>query len=242
MPGDRTILRPAQPKFGINEIGYARISATKGYIEPLRIAQISFNVSQNQFEYSFHRNSIGDVRLTTDKPQLMPTTLLESEIIGLCDALDIQIQVLERQLTEITDKFDENCQQQQQIADPPVASTVKSITQPPRPRFGHGQVVYLRETAETTGRLEAFRIDGFTWDNNLGEWMYFFNIRPRPRRNTTVGDRDDLRRGSVITIPESQLGTICEALTLAVDFMDLAVRRAKSRRTSFCGDSTEGSS
>lgn len=242
MSEDRTVLRPPQPAFAVNEIAYARVSATKGYVEPLRIAGVAFDAAANQYKYTFRLDPIGPGKFTTDKPRLMPITLHESELINLCEALDIQIGVLERELAKAEQQLATVCNASEIQPETEHPIEIKSTVQPPRPRFGHYEVVYLTESAQTVGRLEAYRIDDLKWDNNLREWLYFFHIRPRPRRSTTVVDREDLRHGSIISYPESQICKVCEALPLVVKSLQIAVQRAKFRRGSLCPQVTASGS
>ena len=230
---DRTVLRPVAPRFGINEIVYSGVSATHGYVEPLRIANIDFDVQFGLYRYSFYFGTL----VERDKAKLLPITLLESELITLCEALDVQISVLERELSDAQKKLSNFCPEELIQPAPETPNEKNGITTPKAPRFGYNEVVYLIESAETTGSLEAMRIDNLSWDNSIGEWIYTFRILPRPRRNTTVGDRNDLRRGSIIMMVESQLCKICEALPLVVNFLVVAVNRAKLRRESLCGGS-----
>lgn len=229
MSRDRTVVRPTAPTYAINEVVYSRISASKGYIEPLKIAKVSFDPFISEYRYSFYKDK--------STIELMPITLRSSEVISLCDALDLQISFLQRELTEMEAKLSINCSSEEDPPDTPNPTIVKTKVIPPDPRFGYNEIVYLRETAESVGRLEAYRIDGLRWDSDFGEWVYKFEIRPRPRRNTTVGDRIDLRHVLIIEYPESQLSTLCEVLTLSVTFLRRAVSRAVSRKESFCGGS-----
>ena len=230
---DRTIIRPVRPRFGINEISYSRVSATHGYVEPLCVAKIDFDVQFGSYRYSFYFGTL----VERDNNKLMPITLLETELITLCEALDVQINVLERQLTESQKKMNNFCNEELIQPASELPDEKNGIVTPKAPRFGYNEVVYLIESAETTGSLEAMRVDSFKWDNNIGEWVYVFRILPRPRRNTTVGDRNDLRRGSIIMMVESQLCKICEALPLVVNFLEVAVSRARFRRETLCGGS-----
>lgn len=236
MANERTVLQPVQPRFAINEIAYPKASAGRGFVEPLKIATVEYDSRHKDNRYSFWR----DPHLNKAVPQWshdrIPITLLESELVTLCEALDIQIGVLHGELTEMQTKLMENCPDGGSTQpDTPRPTEDKGKILPPPARFGVRQVVYLKETAEVVGRLEAYRVDAVEWDNGIKQWFYVFQIRPRPRRNTTVGDRDDLRRGKLIVYPESQLVTICEALPLAVTFLQRALQRAQFRRTAFCG-------
>lgn len=235
---DRTILRPPRPRFAIDEVAYSAISSKKGFVEPLTVAKVEFSPAHNQYNYSFRDKSRFTIR-GGKKERLMPITLLESELITLCEALDIQISVLQRERDQMQAKLNEHCEGQE-IDRTPVQSPIRDNGKviPPDPLYGYNEVVYLTETAQTVGRLEAYRITNFRWDDDMVEWVYEFVIKPRPRRNTTVGDMDDLRRGTTLEYPESMLCSICQAITLANDFLERAVNRAILRRQAFCPDVT----
>jgi len=232
MSTNRTILNPPIPRFAINEVSYSRISATKGFVEPLKIARIEFSPQSNEYQYQFYRGLPG-YRST----EVLDFTLLESEMATLCEALVLQVSVLERELEAMRLQQSSNCSTTEPLVAPDTPQPIRIKTQviPPKPRFGVNQVVYLKETAEVVGRLEAYRVDGIRWDD-INQWLYVFEIRPRPRRNTTVGDRDDLRRGSVIFYPESQLCLLCEAIPLAVAFLERALTRARLRQQAYCSE------
>lgn len=223
---DRTILRPGTPFFAINETAYARVAATKGFIEPLYVIGIEFDPAKNEYLYTFG--------MDIDHSKPMPIRLYESALLSLCEALDLQIMALERELAEVQEQFKSNClnaQQQPEVVPP---HKWHYLSTPPPPRFGYNEVVYLKETAENVGRLEAFRISNFKWDSDLGQWLYTFHIKRRPERNMTVGDRDNWTRKLDLRYPEEDLCLICEALPIAVNFMQQAVQRAKYRRQTLC--------
>lgn len=229
---DRTILRPNAPRFGERETVYARVAATKGYVEPLVIVGIEFNVQRNQFMYSFSRQ----LSPTTQIKDIMPIKLLESELLTMCEAIEIQISVLRRQLEEAETQLAVQCGSSGGSDLPNIAQPTEGtyITTPPRPRFGYNQVVYLVETSQTTGNLEAYRISNLYWDGSVKQWVYTFHIKPRPGRTTTVGDRDDMSRGMELKFLESALGLICEVLPLRVQFLMQAYNKAVRRQEIYC--------
>jgi hypothetical protein len=231
---DRTILKPLRPRFAIGEVVYSAISAKKGFIEPLTVAKVEFLPARNQYNYSFSDKSRFTIR-GGKKERLMPITLLESELITLCYALDTQISVIQREYDQMSIRLNENCEGQE-VDRTAVRKPVRGNGQvvPPNPLYGYNEVVYLTETAQTVGRLEAYKITNFRWDDDVAEWIYEFVIKPRPRRNTTIGDMDDLRRGTVLEYPESMLCTICEAITMARDFLERVINRAVLRKQALC--------
>ena len=237
MSDDRTVLKKGRPFFAINEVAYARASATKGFIEPLYISGVQFDPARNEWLYSWR------VSMSISS-KASPIQCYESELLTLCEALPIQISVLKRELAEICEKMHCTCPdggttppdpQQPTIINDKVG--VNYRMKPPAPRFGFNEVVYLRETAQVLGRLEAYRITDLEWSNDLLEWKYIMLIKPRPGRNMTIGDRDDKNHPFEIWYPESQLSPVCEALPLAVAFMQKAVKNAEARLKAFCGGS-----
>jgi hypothetical protein len=225
---DRTVLRPIQPIYSINEVVYSRASSLKGYVEPLKIYNMEFDPSRNQYRYYFFR-SIDVV------DGILPITLLESEVLNVCDALDNQIGVLSREYNDMSAKLDAHCGGELVEAADIVQPTYnKELVSPPRPRFGYNSMIYLRETAEVTGVLESYRVDDIKWDRDNLQWVYYSIIRPRPEKNSTVGDRGDLTHDTVLSFIEVRLCTVCEAISLAVSFLSRALSRAQSRRQSYC--------
>lgn len=234
MSGDRTVLKPGTPLFAIRETVYSRIAAIKGFVEPLVIVGIEFDPATAGYVYSFTRTT----KLYSNRDQrLLPIKLYEPEILTLCEALDLQISVLSRELIESRRQFELNCLQAE-VKPPPQTPVVSGdLSLPPPPRFGYNQVVYLRETAETVGRLEAFRINKFVWSDSVGQWIYTFHIKRRPGRTMTVGDRDDMSREFDLRYPEADLCLICEASPSVVKFAELALRRAQGRKIAYCPSS-----
>ena len=225
---DRTVLRPLAPTYSINEVVYSKASSLKGYIEPLKIYNLEFDPSRNQYRYYFFRSisSVDDV---------LPITLLESEVLNVCGALDNQISVLSREYNDMFAKLHAHCGGELvQAADIVNPTYTNGLVSPPRPRFGYNSVVYLRESAEVIGVLESYRVDDIKWDKDNLQWVYFSIIRPRPEKNSTVGDRGDLTHNITLNFIEVQLCTVCEAISLAVSFLSRALSRAQSRRQSYC--------
>jgi len=228
--GDRTIIRPEAPSYQINSVVYSRVSAGKGYIEPLRIAEISFDSLYRRYRYSFMRSTSP----LFPNEGLLPITLLETEIVGLCEATDLQIGILTKELADAQTKLLENCPVSLEQLSTTSPSFYKGQMAIPQPRFGENQIVYLAESAQAVGRLEAYRIDGIRWSTGLLQWMYTFYIRKRPGHPTTVGDRDNMLRDHIMEYPESELCILCEALPMVVSFLQTALTRAQSRRTALC--------
>lgn len=232
MGADRTVLRKGQPRFGIYETAYLRASATRGFIEPLFIIGIEFDPARNDWVYTwgreFGRNS---------KPS--PVKVYESELLTVCEALAIQIPVLTRQRAVLQAQMVSTC--------PNGATTLTQVAygensdgsvRPPSPLFGYNEVVYLRESAQATGNLEAFRITDIKWNQSLFEWVYYMYIKRRPGRNMTVGDRGDMTREFELSYPESVLCPVCEALPLAISYFDRAINSLTLRYNGLCPDVT----
>jgi hypothetical protein len=241
MSGDRTILRPPQARFAINEVVYVKASAVRGFIEPIIVTGVRYVPAINEYVYKFSRefkkgidNSIEPVARMT----LTQIELRESLIMILCEALDTQIRVLNKELDDVRKQFTDNCVEPQPAQDPPAPVKFKQMIITTIPRFGYNEFVYLRESAEVLGRLEGFRIDGIEWNTDLNQWVYVFTITPRPGKHMTVGDRGDMTYNQIIKYPEVDLCKICEALPLAVSFLERAVARAVFRQQAYCPDSS----
>ena len=234
MPNDRTILRPPAPKYKIKETVYARASAIRGFLEPLTIANIQFDPSNGYYYYSFRRNPI-DPMTQYENPEILPIRLHEHEIIIFCEALDIQISTLERDLNSAVKLYSKQCPNgvPLYIKQPPTTDKF-GRTQPPPPRFGYNEVAYLIDSATSVGRLEAFRIHDFKFDLNRGEWIYYIQIQPRLERNMTIGDRDDMRHSISMQYHESELSTFCETQLEVVNFLTTALNRARTRKRLHC--------
>lgn len=234
MSRSATILRPEAPKYKINETVYARVSATKGFIEPLYVHEIVFDPGNNQYRYTFRRDLRPELPI-----RLMPAALLESEVITYCEALCIQISVLERQYDNEVKILSAQCcsgtegPKLYNIPDHPK-------DQAPKPRFGWNEKVYLMDTAKSSGWLEGYRITDMKYDVMRGQWLYYFKLEPVPQMNMTVGDRGDLRHGSLLFYHESDLGTFCEAQTEVVKFLTEALTRARNRFRIHCPDASNG--
>lgn len=239
MPGNRTIIRPSKPKYKINETVYARISATKGFITPLYIHDVELDVANGKWAYVFRV----DKRPTqpSENIKLVPGKLYEEQIIRICEALDIQISVLQREFNAATELFQRTCNSTDATSRKPtikVYEDYKNQVEPPAPRFGFNEVAYLAETAQTVGRLEAYRITDIKWDDGFKQWLYSFQLKPRPEYHMTIGDADNWRRPPKIMLHEIDLCTFCEAQEFVVDFLTEALNRSMRRRISLCGDIT----
>jgi len=234
---DRTIVRPVAPAYQINAVVYSRVSAGKGYIEPLRIAEIAYDTLHRQYRYSFTRSTSPSFPMEG----LMPITLLDSEIIGLCGAIDLQVAVLTKELANAQEQLTNNCPTSLEQPSQVDLKFVQGQLGVPRPRFGENEVVYLVESAQSVGRLEAYRIDGIRWSTGLLQWLYSFYISKRPGHPTTVGDRDNMLRDHVMEYSESELCMLCEALPMVVSFLQLALTRSQCRQQALClGSGSDG--
>jgi hypothetical protein len=245
MSGDRTILRPSQARFAINEVAYIKASAVRGFIEPIVIVGVRYEPALNEYVYTFSREFKKSTDNSFNPPMrltLAPIELRESMVLFLCEALDIQIRVLSKELEDAQKQLADNCVEPQQPQDPPAPVRFKQMTITTVPRFGHNEFVYLRESAEVLGRLEGFRIDGIEWNADLNQWVYVFTITPRPGKHMTVGDRGDMTYNQIIRYPEIDLCKICEALPLVVNFLGRAVARATLRQQSYCSEGSDSGS
>jgi hypothetical protein len=229
------LLTPGQPKFAINSIVYARESAKKGFVEPLAIREIGYDNLYKQFKYTvsinLNRNSV--------QRRLFPVILMENEIATLCEALDLQKTVLDRELA-LARKRLEICNTDTAANVDPIPENLPTVdginVLPPAPLYNVGAIVYLIESAEVTGNLEAYRIDGVRWENEIGEWVYKINISPRPEHNSTMGARITQRKHLVLEYPEGQLCPYCNAISAVVKFLESAVFKNRIRRQNHCGE------
>jgi hypothetical protein len=236
MSENRTVIRPSAPRFAINEIAYSRVSATKGFVEPLPVYGIEFVPSVGKYRYTFSRKL--DVNHQNRRVQLIAAKLFEDQLITLCEALDIQISVIQRQYDEMYVKYQAACPDGVVLYEPvQVYESARFMVQPPQPRFGHNDVVFLKETSQTTGVLEAFRIKDMSWDTSRNMWLYKFEIKPRPERTMSVGDADNWHRSYIIAYYDVELSTYCEALYYSVQFLYDAVTAATTRRAALCPSS-----
>jgi hypothetical protein len=238
MPNDLTVVRPPAPKYKINELVYAKASAKRGYIEPLMIHDVSFDPSHNRYYYSFKRDPHHPFT-PEGEPNLLPVRLYETDITTFCDAQDIQIEVLTADYEKAKKLYAEGCPNgvPAYFKQSPITDKFGRI-QPPQPRFGYNDMVYLMDTALSVGRLESFRVSDFRFDVSRSEWLYFIAIHPRLERNMTVGDRDDMRHASAMQYYESELGTFCEAQSEVVKFLEASVNRSVTRRNLHCTGTT----
>jgi hypothetical protein len=237
MSDDRTVIRPLQPKYEINQTVYARVSATKGYVEPLYIHNVSFDPGAGKYLYSFRREPRRPVFNTEDI--LIPVKLYEEQLVNLCEATDIQISVLERDYQTALKLLQNKCPgviTPYQV--PLVFEDHLGRVQPPNPRFGVNSIVYLLESASASGFLEAKRISSLVWNNDRKQWMYQFTYQVRPEHTMTIGDADNWRNYPVVYYLESELGIFCEAQDLVVKSLDRALANAKWRRDAICGAGT----
>jgi hypothetical protein len=235
MSENRTVVRPPAPLFKIKETVYSLVSSKKGYVEPLFIWAVEFDPARRKYLYTFVR-TLHVVH--PKKSDFIPAKLYEDQVCNLCGALQNQMGVLERQFNEAMETLNTKCTATGAIdfvQTPIVYEDSKFMTQPPAPRFGINDVVYLTETAQTTGALEALRINNMVWDNIRRMWTYKFIIRPRPERHMTIGDADAWHNPKVLYLFENELVTFCEAQQLVVSFLDNALTQCKIRLRSYCG-------
>lgn len=251
MPKDKTLKTDVgAPKFGLNEVVYAQISATKGFIEPLTVARIAFNRARNLYEYRFRQGRVSaNLAFVDGVPQeipvrpsrneeLIPVRLLEDKIITFCTAIGLVETFLEKELAA--------AEEQQQILcgtnvedpfepDPAPAQDARFVTRPNAPKFSINEVVYLEETAKGVGRLEKMRIDDFRWDEKVGKWRYIAYFNQKPGENATVSDRVDLRHSVTVEKLEGELITLCEAVRFRVLFLGRTLNKVANKRVARCG-------
>lgn len=107
--------------------------------------------------------------------------------------------------------------------------------QVPAPKFAINDVIYIRESAASTGILEAVRITNigeFARDSN--QWTYRFTYSQRPAATQTVGDRIDLKNTVSLVLFEDEIVTLCEALPLQIGVLERRLDNAKLKLKTFC--------
>lgn len=251
MPKDKTVrTNIGAPKFGINEIVYARESATKGFIEPLTVARIAFNRARNLFEYRFRQGRVSaniaivdgviqeiPVRAARNE-ELIPVILLEDKILTFCEAIGLVESFLTNELSAAEDEQEIVCGTNVEDPfqpEPGPAQDAGFVTRPLEPKFSINEIVYLDESAQGVGRLEKMRIDDIRWDEETGKWRYTAYFNQKPGENATVGDRVDLRRNVVVEKLESELITLCEAIRFRVQFLTRTLNKVTNKRVARCG-------
>ena len=250
MQKDLTIVRPDPPIYAIGQVVYSRISATKGYMEPLYIANVQFDYGKREWLYSFardakiqeralYKNSFADA---TPMPvmNILPTKLYQTQLMTFCEAIDIQISVLTNDYEAAVTLLGDRCSDY--VAPPATQKTYEDSrfrTTLPRSRYGINETVYLNESAINVGRLEPVRISDLKWDNGRKIWMYVIKYEPRPEHNMTIGDNDDWRRAYSVAYTEDELLKFCEAQEKVVTFLQRALNNAINRKTLVCTGGSE---
>lgn len=241
MRKDRTVERLSKPIYGIGNVAYLRISAMKGFLEPLIIVGVRYDRDQTSYLYKYIYNTRlskyieangGKMDgITINEKDIAPIEVRENELINICDALSIQISFLERELSRANSDLSK-------ITPPRIAveSAVEGI---PKPKFGINEVVYLASTAEIVGRLEPMMIDAVAYDSGSTKWKYTFVFQQRPGENMTVGDRNDLKSEVVVSYYEDEITNLYEALTLSVSYLTQAVNSARAKRVKNCENVSE---
>jgi hypothetical protein len=235
MSDDRTVVKPSAPLFKIKDTVYAIVSASKGFIEPLYVYTVEFDPSRQKYLYGFVRTL---AMQTPQKSDFLPAKLYEDQIINLCGALEIQVSVLQRQYDTALKLFQEKCSATGSLTPyvvPRIYEDKQFKVQPPAPRFGVNDVVYLTDTAASTGVLEALRVNNMEWDNERKMWLYKFILRPRPERHMTIGDADNWHNPKIVCYHEDSLSTFCEAQQTVVSFLNEALTACKNRIRMYCG-------
>ena len=251
MSKDLSILRPNSPKYKINQTVYSRISATKGFMEPLYIHEIELDSALGKWLYIFRRDldiiprteyKYGSLAYNFPVPhppvvQLIAAKLYEDQILTFCEAIIIQISVLQREYNDAVKKFDKACNgtAPEPQSPPQVYEDAKLQMTAPRPRYGINELIYLLDTAKTVGRLEGVRINDMKWDNTRRQWLYIIHYECRPEHNMTIGDKDNWRRPYDVCYNEGELVSFCEAQAEVVKFLNKALSLAQRRKVALCG-------
>ena len=214
---DTTVVNPGTPKYDVNDTVYIKASAQKGFIEPLVVESIAFDNRSRNFRYSFIYAGVK-----------YPITLLECELITLCEAYTLKIAILTEKLEKAQVRFAKNCGSglpQRQRSQLPI------VTQP---LFGVNEIVYLTDSALNQGELDAMRVDSVRLVD--GGWIYKFNFIPRPEANSTVGDMYNLKSRASPEYSESELCSYCEAENYAVQYLIQALAQATAAKEELCNE------
>lgn len=108
---------------------------------------------------------------------------------------------------------------------------------PDAPNFNVGDIVYLIESAKI-GSLESYQVAEVRQTTD-GSWIYKISVPQRPpNMQATWGDRVTLRRNLDFELTESELGTYCDAVDLAVQASEANLARLKSIQSVHCSDET----
>lgn len=107
MANDNTIIRPATPKYGINEVVYLKESALLGYLESVKVQAIRFNSEFriNMYTFVFKKSNklnqiAGDA---IDLRRSVKIELPENDLLSLQEALEIKITFLRNELKQAED-------------------------------------------------------------------------------------------------------------------------------------------
>jgi hypothetical protein len=88
-----------------------------------------------------------------------------------------------------------------------------TVINPPQPKYGINEVVYLRESA-LLGYIESVKIYRLWYDPKFLTTMYVFLFKKSQPAVQIAGDAIDLKSGHSITLPEGDLLTYSEALVI----------------------------
>lgn len=243
----------SKPKFKLYEIVYSRISAMKGFIEPLVIGSINYENQSNTYEYRWIKNKkLSELIITgrinhrsIDPPSdksLSPVRIAEHELIYLCQdddngALQIQKRFIEKELLNASNEIlNSGCDEIDEFPDVEKDKNYDYNDDISSPNWSVGDFVYLRETAESVGRLERFRIDNIEFNNKTGEWVYVFFIKQKPGAVSTVVDRNDLKNNIIISKSESELIDFCDAMAIRILYLNKSLDTVNRRIETLCQD------
>jgi len=87
------------------------------------------------------------------------------------------------------------------------------------PAFQIDDVVYITVSAAGRGFLEAYRVDGISYDRTRGQWIYEINLAQSPGSGTTLGDRIQAQRERILYFTEAELTDYCTALQLCENYL-----------------------
>lgn len=104
MATDTRIIKPPEPKFGINEVVYLRESAINGYLEPVKVYRLRYDPEIDMTIYTFiFKRGAAMTQIAGDAINLKSSHIIElseDNLLNLVDALLLKKSFLENELAK----------------------------------------------------------------------------------------------------------------------------------------------
>jgi len=101
---DNTIIRPPQPKYGINEVVYLKESALLGFLEPAKVFRMRYDPDYKGYIYTFvYKRSKRRPQIAGDAIDLRSDKtieLSEDNLLTYVDALELKVTFLRSELAK----------------------------------------------------------------------------------------------------------------------------------------------